>query len=144
MSRKPKHKQNPRPEWATSADGKYGYVSVFADMIDSPAFAQLSAPAVKAYICIRRHYAGTGGLATCPYSSFQKNGMRANTVSRAVQELEALGFITIKCGGFPDKSNIYIFSDKWKSLTQEQAIEKQRLFASTWRVTHRKNPHPRW
>ena len=133
MSRK--KKQDLKPSYATTPEGKYGYVTIFKDMIDSDAFAELDKDALKVYVILRSMFPGYGPpTVTCAYSILKKHGINEHMASKATLELEALGFITIKGGGYPDIANKYTFTDKWKTI---DAKEKKAEFVKKWKTAHK-------
>ena len=126
MSRR---KKTPPPSFATRGDWHTHHVILFDDLLDSPAFIALSAHSKEAYIILMQEYKGnyTGPDVICPYKTFQEKGMRPNTLSRALLELEVFGFITCDRGGLQHQPNVYHLVDEWKKvLTKEDvALRKQ-------------------
>ena len=62
----------------------------FDDQLTSPAYLALSANAKEVYTVLRMQYKGvyTGNTVKCPYSTFEQMGLRRETVSRALDQLE--------------------------------------------------------
>lgn len=123
-----RRKREPPPAFATIRPtwDKNHYVMLFDDMLDSPAYIALSAHAKEAYVILRQEYKGpyTGSEIICPYSTFAKKGMRANTLSRALTELEYFGFIHIDHGGLEHLPNRYRFSEDWKKIKTKEDVDK--------------------
>ena len=89
-------------------------------LITSKQYKQLSHAARTVYVLIKSQYKGNynGNRIIYPYRQFQEYGMNTNTISRAVQELEAAGFIDIERQGFTTKNlhrqpTIYKLSSRW-------------------------------
>ena len=112
-----------RPTW-----DKNPYVMLFKDLLNSPAYIALSAHAKEAYTILREEYKGpeTGPKVKCPYSTFQKKGMRPNTVSRAITQLEFFGFIRVEHGGLEHQPSIYHLSEDWKKIKTKEDVENIR------------------
>ena len=112
-----------RPTWDRNP-----YVMLFKDLLNSPAYIALSAHAKEAYTILREEYKGpeTGPKVKCPYSTFQKKGMRANTVSRAITQLEFFGFIKVEHGGLEHQPSIYHLSEDWKKIKTKEDVDNIR------------------
>lgn len=120
-----KRKGNTYEGWESHAGGHY--TRVYDDMLNSLPFTKLSHIAVRVYIILKKEYKGnfTGNEVICPYSTFKGNGLTRNdTILKAIRELEAFGFITVKSGGLHREPNRYTFSDKWKSIKTLEEIER--------------------
>lgn len=130
MARK---KKSPPPIFATTGDWHTHYLTLFDDQLNSLAYTSLSAHAKEAYTIIRQEYKGsyTGDQVICPYSTFEKKGMRANTLSRALLQLECYGFIKIDHGGLEHRPSVYHLIGDWKKIkTKEDLAEAKSLFDS--------------
>lgn len=127
-----KKKRSPPPAFATAKrDWHTHYVILFDDLLNSPAYIALSAHAKEAYTILMQEYKGdySGPTVICPYSTFQKKGMRSNTLSRALTELEVFGFIRIDHGGLEHRPSIYHLTSDWQKIrTEEEAKETRKLF----------------
>lgn len=123
MGRKPKQ---PPPPFATMGDWHNHFTPFFDDQLNSLAYVNLSAHAKEAYTIIRQEYKGnyTGDKVICPYSTFASKGMRANTVSRAILQLECYGFISIDRGGLEHKPSVYHLIGDWKKIRTEEDLSK--------------------
>ena len=123
-----KKSRTPPPAFATKkrAWERNHYVMLFDDQLDSPAYINLSSSAKMAYTILRQEYKGeySGAKVICPYSTFEKKGMRANTLSYALLQLEVFGFIKVDHGGLEHKPNIYYFSEDWKKVETEADVEE--------------------
>ena len=119
-------KRSPPPAFATKKRTweRNHYIMLFDDQLNSPAYINLSAPAKMAYTILRQEYKGeySGAKVICPYSSFEKKGMRANTLSNALLQLEVFGFIKVDHGGLEHKPNVYYFSEEWKKIETEADV----------------------
>lgn len=119
-------KRSPPPPFATSKGTweRNPYTLLFQDQLDSPAYIGLSASAKEAYTILREEYKGPifGSTVICPYSTFQKKGMRPNTLSRALLMLETFGFIKIDHGGLEHQPNRYTFSEAWKDIKTDEDV----------------------
>lgn len=129
MSRK---KPNARPPYflTTKSSWKYNHhVSLFDEMIDSPAYMALSHGAKFIYTLIIREYKGmyTGCKVICPYSEMIRHGVRKESIPGWLRELEALGFIMIKShGGMYKIPNEYLLINGWtkfKSIEEAKAAK---------------------
>ena len=121
-----KKKQSPPPAFATDGSWHTHHVIFFDDLLNSPAYIALSAHAKEAYTILMQEYKGpyTGPKVICPYSTFQKKGMRSNTLSRALLQLETYGFIKIEHGGLERKPSIYHLSGDWKKIRTEEDLKQ--------------------
>lgn len=134
MSRKPK--QEFRPNFATTKEGKYPFVAMFADMYKGDAFRFLSGDAWKVYTVLRSQYNGNKeDTVICTYPTFEKYGISTYKASKGTAELQALGFIDIKSGGFPLPTR-YHLSNRWKTIDAEQASQQ---YANDWKRQHKIN-----
>lgn len=120
-------KRSPPPSFATRKGTweRNHYVMLFDDLLDSPAFINLSSSAKEAYVILMEEYRGefTGSKVICPYSNFEKKGMRPNTLSTALLQLEVFGFIKVDRGGLEHKPNIYHLVDDWKRIETDEDVE---------------------
>lgn len=123
MARKPKP---PPPPFATTGDWHNHFTPFFDDQLNSLAYVNLTAHAKEAYTIIRQEYKGnyTGDKVICPYSTFASKGMRANTVSRAILQLECYGFISIDRGGLEHRPSVYHLISDWKKIRTEEELSK--------------------
>lgn len=123
-----KKNRTPPPAFATKRRTweKNHYVMLFDDQLDSPAYISLSSSAKLAYTILRQEYKGeySGSKVICPYSTFEKKGMRANTLSNALLQLEVFGFIKVDHGGLEHKPNVYQFSEDWKKIETASDVSK--------------------
>ena len=127
----------PPPAFATGGTWHTHYIVLFDDLLNSPAYIALSSAAKETYTILMQEYKGnyTGPDIICPYKTFISKGMRANTVSRAISELEAFGFISCDHGGLQHQPNVYHLADKWKAISKEdvktikQLIKEKRELA---------------
>lgn len=110
----------------SSQNGHDRYTRIYSSMFESVAWKSLSHASRTVYFELKSQYRGnyTGTTIKCPYSVFiQKYGMNSNTVSKALSELEAKGFIKIERGTKQCKNtslhrqpNEYTFSSDWKKF----------------------------
>ena len=126
-----KKQKSPPPAFATGGTWHTHYTVMFDDQFDSAAYKALSANAKHVYGIIRRQYKGsyTGDRIICSYKKFEKYGVRRETAARAIEQLEAYGFIDITRGGLGHVPNEYRLVDRWKSLSDpEQMIQAEEEF----------------
>lgn len=125
MSKKRGNKPPP-PKFSTSGTWHTHFTPFFDDQIDSKAYIALSASAKEVYTIIRRQYKGdySGEVIKCPYSTFEKYGIRRETVARSIDQLEAFGFISIERGGLAHQPSKYHLIDKWKELSDPVKLKK--------------------
>ncbi len=116
MSRK--GSKPPPPKFSTSGTWHTHFTPFFDDQIDSKAYIALSASAKEVYTILRRQYKGdyTGEVIKCPYSTFEKYGIRRETVARSIDQLEAFGFINVDRGGLAHQPSKYHLINKWQEL----------------------------
>ncbi len=116
----------PPPKFSTSGTWHTHFTPFFDDQIDSKAYIALSASAKEVYTIIRRQYKGdySGEVIKCPYSTFEKYGIRRETVARSIDQLEAFGFISIERGGLAHQPNRYHLIDKWKELSDPVKLQR--------------------
>ena len=126
MGKKPK--RDPPPKFATGGTWHTHHVILFDDLLNSPAYIALSAPAKEAYTILMQEYKGkfTNNIVKCPYSTFKSKGMRPNTLSRALLQLETYGFISIEHGGLEHQPSKYRFIDKWKESYHPEFLNKSK------------------
>ena len=93
-------KIDPPPKFATGGAWHTHHVILFDDLLNSPAYVALSSTAKEAYTILMQEYKGkfTNNTVKCPYSTFKAKGMRPNTLSHALLQLETYGFISIEHG----------------------------------------------
>ena len=125
MSKK-RNSKPPPPKFSTSGTCHTHFTPFFDDQIDSKAYIALSASAKEVYTIIRRQYKGdySGEIIKCPYSTFEKYGIRRETVARSIDQLEAFGFISIERGGLAHQPSKYHLIDKWKELSDPIKLQK--------------------
>jgi len=84
-------------------------------MIKSEAYKRLTNASRTAYLLLKAQcYRSDQIEVKLPYSQTQEY-MRKHTFTRAIRELEDLGFIKIsQRGGMFRKTNIYLLIDNWK------------------------------
>ena len=124
-------KRTPPPSFATMGDWHDHFTPMFDDQLNSLAYTSLSAHAKEAYTIIRQEYKGhyTGDFVICPYGTFKKKGVRPNTLSRALLQLECYGFIEIDHGGLEHRPSVYHLIGDWKKIrTEEDLQEAKRKF----------------
>ena len=111
-----KKPRDPPPKFATGGTWHTHYLVLFDDLLNSPAYIALSAHAKEAYTILMQEYKGrfSGATVICPYSTFNEKGMRSNTLSRALLQLETFGFIDVEHGGLEHQPSKYTFVDRWK------------------------------
>lgn len=111
-----KKQRDPPPKFSTGGTWHTHHVIFFDDLLDSPAYIDLSAHAKETYTILMQEYKGEYSSPTiiCPYTTFKEKGMRPNTLSRALTQLECYGFIEIEHGGLEHQPSKYTFVDKWK------------------------------
>ena len=119
-------KKSPPPAFATNGSWHKHYVVFFDDMLNSPAYIALSAHAKEAYTILMQEYKGpyTGPKVICPYSTFEKKGMRANTLSRALMQLEFFGFVRIDHGGLEHRPSVYHLIGDWKEIQTPEDVKR--------------------
>ena len=112
-----RNKITPFEPWETKhSDGiERRYFRLGASIMASEPMRKLSSSAFKTYCYMRIESAGKKSF-KFPHSKY-KSFMSRPTFFRALKELEELGFIeTVQHNRNLRKSNIYMFSDKWKQL----------------------------
>lgn len=111
-----KKKKFTPPSFATS-NGRH-YIPLYDDQLNSPAFMSLSAVAVRVYLILRQEYKGdySGNKIICPYNTMVSKGVSKNSISGAIDQLEALGFIRCERGGLAHEPTVYRFIDDWKHV----------------------------
>ena len=116
MSRK--GSKPPPPKFSTSGTWHTHFTPFFDDQIDSKAYIALSASAKEVYTILRRQYKGdyTGEVIKCPYSTFERYGIRRETVARSIDQLETFGFISVDRGGLSHQPSNYHLINKWQEL----------------------------
>lgn len=108
------------PSFATSSHRHY--TPLYDDQLNSPAFVSLSAVAVRVYLILRQEYKGdySGNKIICPYNTIVSKGVSKNSISGAIKQLEALGFIQCERGGLAHEPTLYRFTDEWKHVTTKE------------------------
>ena len=115
-----------RPPDFLTTKGRYDHnhhITLFDEMVDSPAYTALSHGAKAVYTLILKEYRGgfTGNTVICPYSTMKKHGIRKESIPNWLTELSALGFIRIESnGGMYRIPNKYKLINEW---TQYRSIE---------------------
>ena len=124
MSRK--GSKPPPPKFSTSGTWHTHFTPFFDDQIDSKAYIALSASAKEVYTILRRQYKGdyTGEVIKCPYSTFEKYGIRRETVARSIDQLEAFGFINVDRGGLAHQPSKYHLINKWQELEDSKKFRE--------------------
>ena len=86
-------------------------------MIKSPAYKQLSNSARVAHLLLSSQIRQPDQREVkLPYKDAQQY-MKSNTFSRAIKQLQELGFIEkTQYGGIYRRTNVYRFSEKWKEV----------------------------
>jgi len=94
------------------------FVPIFKDMLKSNAWGQLSNPARVAYIHMKAKVCTPyPDEITLSYREMEKF-MQQRTFSRAIRQLEELGFIKIEQkGGLYRRRNFYTLSEQWRQDT---------------------------
>ena len=125
MPRK-KKPRDPPPKFATSGTWHTHHVIFFDDQLTSLAYRALSANAKEVYTVLRMQYKGvyTGNTVKCPYSTFEQMGLRRETVSRALDQLECYGFVEITRGGLEHRPSEYKLVDKWVQMENAEKMEE--------------------
>ena len=120
-----KKQRDPPPKFSTGGTWHTHHVIFFDDLLNSPAYIALSAHAKETYTILMQEYKGkySGPTIICPYSTFKEKGMRPNTLSRALLQLECYGFIKIEHGGLEHQPNKYTFLDKWKESYDQAKLD---------------------
>jgi hypothetical protein len=93
------------------------YVKLHHWLLESPAWEQLTTPAVAIYVELSRRYNGSnnGRIALSVRDAAARCKIAQNTASRALRELQNLGFIvSTRVGGFARHTRL---ASEW-SLTQ--------------------------
>lgn len=123
-----KHKKTNEPQKWECLNGDHTHIRIFRTMYQSEAYKALSLEAREIYRILKAEYRGTytdirNGTDTviCPYSHIAAQGIRRGNISIRLDELEQLGFITRDGGGLLNIPNKYKFSDRWKSIGNEEA-----------------------
>ena len=103
------------------------FIRLYDSQLYSPAMKHLSGEGLKLYILLRDQYRErpeqTGGEVKCPYKYLLENGFKSrDTISRKFVELEKFGLINIKVSGGFGIPSVYRFSDKWKTISEEEAL----------------------
>ena len=95
-----------------------GFVPMFYDQINSPAFICLNPVAKVMYLILRQEYKGdyTGNDIVCPYNTFVEKGISRNSIADNLRQLEALGFVTLENGGLYHQPNHYHFTNGWQAF----------------------------
>lgn len=124
MSRK--GSKPPPPKFSTSGTWHTHFTPFFDDQIDSKAYIALSASAKEVYTILRRQYKGdyTGEVIKCPYSTFERYGIRRETVARSIDQLEAFGFISVDRGGLAHQPSKYHLINKWQELEEPKKFRE--------------------
>ena len=125
MGRKKKGK-SPPPRFATSGTWHTHHTIFFDDQLLSPAYKALTANAKEVYTILRMQYKGpySGDSVKCPYSYFEQMGIRRETVSKSLEQLECLGFIDIDRGGLEHRPSEYKLTDRWKKMDDPAELKK--------------------
>ena len=121
-----KRRRAPSPSFMTSLAHK-GFIQMFNDQLDSPAFICLS-PVVKVmYLILRQQYKGdyTGNDIICPYSTFIEKGISRNSIPENLRMLKAMGFITWESGGWKNIRSLEEGKLIRKKLADEKKENKQ-------------------
>lgn len=92
----------------------------FDELLNSPAYIALSSTAKETCTILMQEYKSpeTGPKVNCPYSTFQKKGMRA------IIQLKFFGFIKVEHGGLEHQPSIYHFSEDWKKIKTKEDVDK--------------------
>lgn len=126
ITRPPKHLTS-KPTWNHNH-----YVPLFDEMLDSPAFVALSHGAKIVYLLIAKEHKGdfTGDKVICPYSTMEEHGIRTQSISKWLRELEALGFIRIDShGGLYKIPNEYRLLTDWQQYKDKESAKAALLAA---------------
>lgn len=119
------------PKDFETKSGKRGFVALYQSMLESPAYKALTSPARSVYTIIKAQYKGNynsspGNRVKCPYKDIMEHTHCSKaTVSRALKELEEMGFIETDPGGL-NVPNTYTFSSRWQHVTDDEAISIRR------------------
>ena len=107
-------------------------------MVDSPAFSDLRSASVMVLISILRRHNGMNGDKTdpiiCPYSAM-KGGLAPATIAKAINDLEAHGFIElVRRGGLFKQPNSYALLTEWRNWRAKEnrtQLQKMKRAGST-------------
>ncbi len=136
------------PKTWESIGNEHSFVRFYRSQFNSPAYRALSFEARELYRILKAEYTGVYSdarvgvdMVICPYSTIKNFGIRSNNILLRIKELEMFGFIdtTIK-GGFHSPSK-YKFTDKWATITEENAEELKKQFADIKRQKRRPPPN---
>ena len=96
------------------------FVYITKEMLGSDAYKKLSNPSRVTLLLLRAQLKNHDQVEVkFPYSHAQEY-MKTNTFSRAVKELEEMGFIKkAQEGGLFRRTNIYSFTDAWREYKKE-------------------------
>ena len=125
-----KKRKLPPPAFATALPHQ-GFVQMFNDQLNTPAFISLSPVAKVMYLILRQEFKGyymDDNNITCPYSTFTEKGISRNSIPDNLRMLEAMGFISCEHGGLYHTPNLYHFTTDWKkiqTLEEAKAIKAQ-------------------
>lgn len=124
-----KKRRAPPPSFMTAQPHK-GFVQMFNDQLNSPAFISLSNVAKVMYLILRQEFKGdySGNNIICPYNTFIEKGISRNAIPDNLRMLEAMGFITWENGGLYHQPNLYHLTDGWqkiRTVEEAKAIREQ-------------------
>jgi len=96
---------------------KPGFAMVTNEVICSPAYKTLTNTARTAYTLLRAQVKKKGQLDVIYPYSHATDYMERRTFAKSIQQLIEVGFIDKKqSGGLYRRTNIYLFSDRWKGF----------------------------
>ncbi len=137
MSKRPK----PRPPDFQTTKKTYNnnrYITIFNEMLDSPAWVMLSDGAKNVYLVIAEQYRGmyTGNRVKCPYSTMKTHGIRTQSIPAWLVELEALGFLKVSThGGLYKTPNEYTLIGEWSQIKSlDEARNRKKVALDRWKA----------
>lgn len=149
MSKRPK----PRPPDFLTTKRTYDhnhYITLFDEMLNSPAWIVLSDGAKNVYLVLIMEYKGmyTGNKVKCPYNTMKNHGIRTQSISAWLVELEALGFLKVSThGGLYKNPNEYTFINEWSQIKSiNEAHSRKSAALDEWKAKRkarkaREQPH---
>ena len=114
------------------------YVQLFYEMIESPAWQDLSCGAVWWYIELKHQsYGANERHLILPYSAVRHKIKSPTTIRKAIKELVSHGFVDeVEKSYLKHKPNIYGISQRWRDWPKDgvkgEANPKRRNFGAPW------------
>jgi hypothetical protein len=113
----PNSKKKPNKKKPFEHINRPGFAMITNEVICSPAFKQLTNTARTAYTLLRAQVKKKGQSEVIYPYSHATDYMERRSFSKAIQQLIEVGFIEKKqSGGLYRRTNIYLFSDKWRGF----------------------------